>query len=196
LREDGDVWDLSQAPGIADDHLAGLGRRWDHVRAVGRLADELVAAGLTGPTVAAAAWLHDLGYAPSLRATGLHAVDGAAHLETIGVPDAVVGLVAWHTGAAFEAEERGLTSALDRFPKPDPDELATLTLLDLVVGPDGRFTTPCERLSEILQRYEETSAVHRAVSSSRTELLAAAERARTLLALPDEWPVGSVEGVL
>ena len=189
------MWDLNQAPSIAADHLAGLGRRWDHVRAVGRLADELVAAGLTEPTVAAAAWLHDLGYAPSLRTTDFHPVDGAAYLERLGTPDAVVGLVAWHTGAAFEAEERGMTSALDRFPKPDPDQLATLTLLDLVVGPDGCFTTPTERVSEILERYEVTSAVHRAVSRARTELLAAAERARTLLGLPDEWPVGTAEGV-
>lgn len=190
------MWDPEHASGIAAEFLSGLGTRWDHVRSVGRLADELLSADLIAPAVAVAAWLHDLGYAPSLVSSGLHAVDGAAYLLDAGAPREVVGLVAWHTGAQFEAEERGLGGALARFPEPDQDELAALTLLDLVVGPDGRYTSPPERVTEILSRYDDSSAVHRAVTRSRPHLLAAAAAARDALGLPDEWPVGRVEGVL
>lgn len=34
----------------------------------------------------AAAWLHDIGYAPELRDTGFHPLDGARHLEALGAP--------------------------------------------------------------------------------------------------------------
>ena len=58
--------------------------------------------------VVAAAWLHDVGYSPALQDTGLHALDGAVFLAGRGVEPLVVSLVAFHTGAEFEAEERGL----------------------------------------------------------------------------------------
>jgi len=34
----------------------------------------------------AAAWLHDIGYAPGLHNTGYHPIDGAPHLQSIGWP--------------------------------------------------------------------------------------------------------------
>lgn len=196
LRQDEDMWDPERASRIAAEFLSGLGSRWDHVRSVGRLADDLLSSGRIVPAVAVAAWLHDLGYAPALVSSGLHSVDGAAYLRNVGAPSEVVSMVAWHTGAGFEAEERGLVDALARFPKPDPDHLAALTLLDLVVGPDGRYTSPRERVAEILSRYDDSSAVHRAVTRSRPHLLAAADAAREALGLPDEWPVGAAQGVV
>ena len=51
----------------------------------------------------AAAWLHDIGYAPGLRDTGFHPIDGARHLQTIGWPPAICNLVAHHSGARFVA---------------------------------------------------------------------------------------------
>ncbi|MBO3102220.1 HD domain-containing protein [Cellulomonas fengjieae] len=190
------MWSADQASKVAFEYLSGLGRRWDHVRTVGELAEELAAAGKISADVEAAAWLHDLGYAEELSATGLHALDGAAFLAAEGVPAGVVSLVAHHTGADFEAEERGLRAELSSLPAADPADLDVLTLLDLVTSPDGSLTDPETRVDEILSRYPVSSPVHRAVSRSRAELLACAERARRQLGLPDEWPAGTAEGVL
>jgi len=190
------MWSPQQASKVASEYLSGLGRRWDHVRTVGRLADELAAADRISADVAAAAWLHDVGYAEELSTTGLHALDGAAFLAMEGAPPGIVGLVARHTGAAFEAEERGLEQQLAAMPGADPVELDALTLLDLVTAPDGSFTDPDTRIAEILSRYPASSPVHRAVSRSRVDLLASACRARERLGLTDEWPTGAVEGVL
>jgi hypothetical protein len=46
----------------------------------------------------AAAYLHDLGYAPSLVRTGLHPLDGSRHLRARG-HERLAGLVAYHSGA-------------------------------------------------------------------------------------------------
>ncbi len=81
-------------------------------------------------------------------------------------------------------------------PAADPAELDVLTLLDLVSSPDGSLTDPETRIAEILSRYPASSPVHRAVSRSRAQLLASAERARRQLGLPDEWPAGAVQSVL
>jgi hypothetical protein len=113
-----------------------------------------------------------------------------------GVPAEVVALVAHHTGASFEAEERGLQESLAAMPAADPGDLDVLTLLDLVSAPDGSLTDPETRIAEIVSRYPVTSPVHRAVSRSRVALIASAERARAQLELPDEWPTIAVEGVL
>jgi HD superfamily phosphodiesterase len=44
------------------------------------------------PLLVAAAWLHDIGYAPGLRDTGFHPVDGARHLRAVGWPPAICNL--------------------------------------------------------------------------------------------------------
>ncbi len=63
--------------------------------------------------ILAAAWLHDVGYSPDVSVTGFHALDGAVFLRDLGLLE-VVSLVAYHTGAEFEAEERGLEVDLAR----------------------------------------------------------------------------------
>jgi HD superfamily phosphodiesterase len=56
-----------------------------------------------------AAWLHDIGYAPGLAVTGLHALDGARYLRDAQHADAMLcRLVAHHSWAIIEARERGL----------------------------------------------------------------------------------------
>ena len=190
------MWSNKRASRLAADFLSGLGPRWEHVRTVGGLADHLVASRLLPREVAAAAWLHDLGYAPKLAVTGFHPIDGAAYLEHLGAPDEVVGLVAHHTGAGFEAEERGLVDALAAMPLPDMASLDALTLVDLVAAPNGSITTPEARIAEILRRYDASDPVHRAVIRSRDDLIAAAERARVRMGLPDVWPVGALKCML
>ena len=52
-----------------------------------------------------------------------------------------MGLVAHHTGARYEAEERGL-AAERALPEPSASNLDLMTFVDLSVGPDGTLTTP------------------------------------------------------
>jgi HD superfamily phosphodiesterase len=88
--------------------LAPLGDRWAHVQGVVRQA-ERVAAILPAEereVLVAAAYLHDLGYAPALIETGFHGLDGARHLRALG-HERLAGLVAYHSGARGEAEPRG-----------------------------------------------------------------------------------------
>ncbi len=190
------MWNVAEARGLAAEHLAAEGTRWAHVRTVGGLAESLVSAGLVDEIVAAAAWLHDVGYAPALRVSGFHSLDGAWFLRSLGAPDALVSLVARHTGAEFEAEERGLLQDLDALPRPNADDLDALTLVDLVSGPSGDLVAPEERISEIGERYPEDDPVHRAVARSSSGLLASAARARSRLGLADEWPLIGAESVL
>ena len=63
--------------------------------------------------VEAAAWLHDIGYSPDLVGTGFHPLDGARYLrDAWRASPLLCRLVANHTGALIEAEERGLAEEL------------------------------------------------------------------------------------
>lgn len=189
------MWRREQAKELAVEYLSELGPRWAHIHTVGRLADCIVQDHGLPTEIAAAAWLHDIGYAPALTDTNFHPIDGATFLADQGAPEQVVSLVAHHTGARFEAEERGLEDALAHFPLPHAEDLDTLTLLDLVSSPTGELTTPAERVAEILSRYPNDHPVHRAVTRSQSELMASAARARARLGLSDVWPAGFLEGV-
>jgi len=70
----------------------------------------------------AAAWLHDIGYAPDLAKTGFHPLDGARYLARIDAPERIVSLIARHSYAVLEAELRGLGYPVAAF----PDECGTL----------------------------------------------------------------------
>lgn len=84
-----------------------------HVAGVAARANGLAQAlGLESEKLVAAAWLHDVGYAPSLRATGFHPLDGARHLAELGYDPQVISLVAFNSGARVEAELRGLRPVL------------------------------------------------------------------------------------
>ncbi|MGB3684781.1 MAG: HD domain-containing protein [Ornithinimicrobium sp.] len=189
------MWSTERAPELAAEHLQELGDRWRHVQTVGTLAESLVDACFLPEDVWCAAWLHDIGYSFTAHVTGLHSLDGAHYLSDLGAPCEVVALVGWHTGAAFEAEERGLRGVLAQLPEPDPTKLDALTLLDLVSAPDGTVTTPQERIDEILERYGPGEAVHKAVSRSGRALLTSADRARTSFGLSDMWPIGVLDSV-
>ncbi len=109
---------------LARELLAdALPRRWAHVQGVARQADH-VALGLGTPadTLVAAAWLHDIGYAPAVKDTGFHPLDGARYLAGIDASKRVVNLIARHSYAILEAELRGLGDQVAAF----PDERGTL----------------------------------------------------------------------
>jgi len=189
--------DLADARAEAKRCLSSLPRRWAHVQTVGRVAESLVADGSVPAVVAVAAWLHDIGYGPAVKVTGLHPLDGARYLREHGWSDDVVRLVAHHTGAVVEAEERGLGAELRRFSEPDGTALDALCLADLTTSPDGERVTVNARLNEILSRYPDGDPVNRAITRSAQGLRAAAARAAARLESPDEWcRAAIVEGVL
>src|SRR6266516_3223577 len=94
-----------------------LPRRWAHVQGVAARARSLAPVlGADADLLQAAAWLHDIGYAPDLTVTGLHALDGARYLRDAQHADTMLcRLVAHHSCAIIEAEERGLAEICDRY---------------------------------------------------------------------------------
>lgn len=161
-------WTPAYAEQLARELVEPLGQRWDHVQGVARRMLELT----DDPTCVMAAWLHDIGYAPDLDVTGMHAIDGAAHLRDLGAPAQVVSLVAFHTGAEFEAAERGLLEGLNAFETPRAAALRTLTLADLTTSPSGSVVAVDERIAEILSRYGPEHPVHRGIRRGERTLLA------------------------
>jgi hypothetical protein len=167
----------------AEARLAGQPRRLAHVRGVATAAERLGRHfdAQTGDCLVAAAWLHDIGYAPSVRGTaGFHPLDGAEFVRSAGFGELVASLVAFHTGAHVEASERGV-SGLSAFGNPPSDVLDALTFCDLTTGPDGSPVSPQDRLSDVLARYGPEDPVHRAVDAGREDLLAAVRRVRDWL---------------
>jgi hypothetical protein len=166
----------------AEARLAGQPGRLAHVRGVVTAAQQFGRHfdAETADCLVAAAWLHDIGYAPSVRRTGFHPLDGAAFVRSAGFGELVASLVAFHTGAHVEASERGL-QGLSEFSDPPSDVLDALTFCDLTTGPDGSPVSADDRLSDVLTRYAPEDPVHRAVDAGREELLAAVQRVRDWL---------------
>jgi len=151
---------------LAESLLADpLPRRWAHSCGVAARAEALAAVlGDDAETLGAAAVLHDIGYAPALAETGFHPLDGARRLRALqSVDDRVVRLVANHSFALLEAEERGLREMLEaEFPQVDDQFLIdALVYCDMTTTPDGALTTSTARVEEILGRYGADSVVGR-----------------------------------
>ena len=156
---------------------AALPRRWSHCQGVAEQARTVgPALGEWAGVVEAAAWLHDIGYATSLADSGFHPLDGARYLRDTGFGHrALWTLVAHHTCAQVEADERGLGEVLSaEFPIIDVDPLAVaaLTYCDMTTGPDGQRVDVDERLAEILDRYPPEDVVHRSISRAAPTLRA------------------------
>ena len=184
------VWSPARARVLAESCLGDMGDRWLHVQAVGRSAERLHERGYdVSNAVIVSAWLHDIGYSGTVARTGFHPLDGAEWLRQQDAPEGVVALVAHHSGAQFEAEERGLGHELAHFSAPDQDELDALTLIDMSTSPTGEQIAVNERLAEILARYPEEHPVHRAVGRSSGYIADSANRAFKRLGLTD-MPAG------
>ncbi|MFF7605120.1 HDIG domain-containing metalloprotein [Streptomyces parvulus] len=169
---------------LAGSLLPQLGNRWLHTQAVAARAKEATAAVSEADRdlLVAAAWLHDIGCAPELRDTGFHPLDGARHLELRGAPARLVRLVAHHSGAVYEAEQRGLSEELAAYEREDSFVLDALTFANMSAGPAGQSFSFDERIDEILVRYEPGSEVHNAISKARPYLGAAVERTKRRVA--------------
>jgi putative nucleotidyltransferase with HDIG domain len=155
---------------------AALPRRWAHVQAVAAKAEDLrLIIGEDGDLSVAAAWLHDVGYAPTVEDSGFHPLDGARYLRGVGADRRLCGLVANHSGARYEAALRGLGAELAEF--PDEGSLARdgLWYCDMTTGPAGESVTFDQRLAEIRQRYGEDHSVPRGITAAASEIRAAIE---------------------
>jgi hypothetical protein len=161
-----------------------LPRRWRHVQAVAAQAERLCRLpGVSGELLVAAAWLHDIGYAPSLAVTGFHPLDGARFLRGEGAGGRLACLVAHHSCAVYEARVRGLDGVLlAEFEAEDSPTSDALVFCDLTVGPDGEPLTYWARIDEIKERYGSGHEVTQALELSRSDLAGCCERTLTLIA--------------
>jgi putative nucleotidyltransferase with HDIG domain len=173
-----DVPSDEEAEALARRLLEPLGNRWLHTRAVAARAQQLASAVPEDERdlLVVAAWLHDLGYAPTIATTRFHPLDGARFLAREGYSSRLAALVAHHSAATFEAEERGLLDELGEWPQEQSSVADALWMADMTTGPTGEHVEYSERLSEILSRYEPDSIVGRAMTRARPSIEAAIGR--------------------
>ncbi|MFF8500116.1 HD domain-containing protein [Streptomyces anulatus] len=180
------LWD-GWAMEVAGAELCSpLPRRWAHTQGVAERAIEVrEVLGAGAGLLHAAATLHDVGYAPRLAKTGFHPLDGARFLrDEHGADERLVRLVANHSFALLEAEERGLQEELaTEFPLLDQPLLVdTLVYCDMTTTPDGDRTTAQDRVAEIVSRYGDGSVVGRFIRRAAPEIFASVERVEAALA--------------
>jgi hypothetical protein len=165
------------AEGEARRRLGPVGTRWLHSQAVALRAREIapVCEPADRALLVAAAFVHDVGYAPELAVSGFHPLDGAYWLQAQG-EDRLAALVAHHTGARFEAEALRLGRAIEEFADEASVVSDALTYCDLTTGPTGARITVLQRLGEIEQRYGSASIVVEALRRASESLFAMVER--------------------
>ncbi len=171
----------------AGDLLTPRGRRWRHARAVADTARQLTI-GLSpedADVLVAAAYLHDVGYAPALAITGFHPLDGARHLRVLGY-ERLAGLVAHHAQGRHEAKLRGLEEALAEFDDEDSLVSAALAYCDLTTGPSGERMTPGQRLLDVEARHGEDSPVTNGLRAAWPDLMHSIDQVTELRNHPAE----------
>ncbi|WP_203618509.1 HD domain-containing protein [Streptomyces bauhiniae] len=175
-------WAYSLSESLLSDPLP---RRWAHSLGVAKRARSLrPVLGEDAELLEAAAVLHDIGYSPAIATTGFHPLDGARFLRgQEGADERVVRLVAHHSCALLEAEERGLRQELEsEFELERHDLVDALLYCDMTTTPDGTQTTPTGRLNEIVKRYGPDTIVGRFIQRADPEIHAAAKRVEERLA--------------
>lgn len=172
------IWASDQAIRL----ISSLGNRWFHVQSVveqarwvSQVFDES-----EGEYLIAAAYLHDIGYAPELKRTGFHPIDGAIYLRAQGY-ERLACLVAHHSEAQFEARLRGLESELAQFLREHSPLAEALNYCDMTTGPQGQRVSFEERIADILSRYGERDIVAQAICQATPQLRQAVESTQELL---------------
>lgn len=162
--------------------LSPLGTRWLHTkgvvaqaRQIGRAFDQENCA-----TLIAAAYLHDIGYAPSLQQSGFHPLDGAYYLLAHG-QTRLASLVAYHSEAQCEAQLRGLAAELRLIPRECSAVADALTYCDMITSPAGLTIPFEERLANIFQRYDETHIINQAIQQAIPSLAQAVNQTQHIL---------------
>ena len=134
--------------------LSGLGNRWLHILCVVKLAEQIacILPPIEQDLLVSAAYLHDIGYAPSLKKTGFHPIDGARFIEGLG-EYRLATIIAHHSGARFTAAMLHMTQELSHFPYKQSLLTRCLNFCDLHSGPSGQPFTLAQRRDDILARY-------------------------------------------
>jgi hypothetical protein len=144
--------------------LSPLGNRWLHVQGVVKRASWVGQTFEEGDRLLllAAAYLHDIGYAPSLRVTGFHPLDGALYVRSCGY-ERFAALIAHHFEARFEAHLRGCDQLMQEFPREHSAVADALTYCDATTSPKGEQVSLKKRAAEIRARYGEQDLVVQAL---------------------------------
>lgn len=162
---------IERARDLARRLLAeSIPRRWAHSQGVGRKAESIAhLVGDDAATLVSASWLHDVGYAPDLVATGMHQLDGARYLRDVAHAEPLVcRLVAHHSCATIEARNRGLSDQLLSEFAPVGGLLAdAITYADMTTTPDGDPVEVEQRLSEVFTRYGDEHLVSKTIREAR-----------------------------
>jgi hypothetical protein len=172
---------------VAETLLRGLlPQRWRHTQGVAERAAELAVTvpAADRPLLIAAAWLHDIGYAPTIGETGFPPLDGALYLSDRGWDERLVALVAHHCGARFVPVEREVASLMAEFDVEDSVVSDALTYADQTIDPDGRRVTVRHRIAEAIP-WHGSSPPHAQARVDRVPyLLAVADRVEKRLVEP------------
>jgi hypothetical protein len=171
----------------AAELLSGQPGRWLHTEGVVERARRVCEAMSSdeGDVLIAAAYLHDIGYAPTLARTGFHPLDGAVHLRELG-EERLAGLVAHHSGAETEARLRGLAGQLVQFERERSEVADALTYCDVTTAPDGSVVGIDDRLADIEDRRDADDPVVVALRVSRPEIQRAVDAIEARLARTGE----------
>ena len=168
---------------LARTLLRPLPDRWRHSIGVASRAVELADTVPPGDRsiLVAAAWLHDIGYSPSIQDTAFHPLDGALFLRAAGWPERICALVAHHSGARYMARATGYEQALRQFEFERSPVSDALTYADQTVGPRGQRLDLEMRLADTLRRHGPDSAQARVHQVRARYIRAAADRVRQRL---------------
>lgn len=159
---------MKNAEEKAREYLASsLPHRWQHTHAVATKAADLAKkAGLSNKDSAlllSAAWLHNIGYAPTTpRLYGFPPLDGAELVASWGEPE-LAALVGWHGLAAEEAILAGLDGMLMKYPCPNGIVPDLLGYADLTTSSGGMDVSPRDRFEELLERHPSGHSNHQAI---------------------------------
>ncbi len=178
-------WATSQATAL----LAPLGNRWLHVQGVVERARQVgvIFNATDRAYLIAAAYLHDIGYAPALQKTGFHPLDGAYYLRACH-QERLASLVAYHSEATYEAVLRGLSSELAQFPREHSAVADALTYCDMTTNAVGVPVSFQERIDDILHRYHDPSIVAQAIRQAQPALALAVQQTQQRLQAHEASP--------
>ncbi len=116
---------------------------------------------------------------PSSQSSALlYRPEGPVHLRDVHQADAMLcQLVAHHSHAIVEAEERGLADVLALEFKPAPYVLSSvLTCCDMTTSPDGELVPADRRLAEIHHHYGPGHSVSRSIQRTTPMILRAVDQ--------------------
>ncbi|MDH4016220.1 MAG: HD domain-containing protein [Actinomycetota bacterium] len=144
----------AEAESIARELLGDQGTRLAHVCTAGSMGARLAVLfdHEQAALLVAAATLHDIGYAPSIRRTGFHPLDGAEFLRSIGLPERLASLVAHHSEADMLGPQHGVHDLSERFERERSLLADALVYADMHSAPDGAVIRAEHRLADIARR--------------------------------------------